>query len=51
MFDSTAQNVIVLLTTSFLWFHFGRSIGIRIGYLKGRKAVREYYENKDKVRV
>jgi hypothetical protein len=51
MFDTVTQDVIALITISALWFYFGRSIGIRVGYLKGRKAVRDYYEAKDKVRV
>ena len=51
MFDTVTQDVIALITISALWFHFGRSVGIRVGYLKGRKAVRDYYEAKDKVRV
>jgi len=51
MFDTVIQDVIALIAISALWFHFGRSVGIRVGYLKGRKAVRDYYESKDKVRV
>ena len=27
------------------------SMGIKTGYVDGRKAVREYYENRQKVRV
>ena len=51
MFDSVIQDVIAIVTISALWFHFGRSIGIRVGYLKGRRAVRDYYDSRDKVRV
>jgi hypothetical protein len=51
MFDSVIQDVIAIVTISALWFHFGRSIGIRVGYLRGRKAVRAYYESKERVKV
>jgi hypothetical protein len=51
MFDTVLQDVIALIAISALWFHLGRIVGIRVGYLKGRKAVRDYYESRDKVRV
>jgi hypothetical protein len=51
MFDTVTQDVIALIAISALWFHLGRIVGIRVGYLRGRKAVREYYESRDKVRV
>lgn len=51
MFDSVIQDVIALLAISALWFHLGRMVGIRVGYLKGRKAVRAYYESKERVKV
>jgi hypothetical protein len=51
MFDTVIQDLIALIVISALWFHLGRIVGIRVGYLKGRKAVRDYYESRDKVRV
>jgi hypothetical protein len=51
MFDTFMQDVIAIIVLSALWFHLGRIVGIRVGYLKGRKAVRDYYESRDKVRV
>ena len=51
MFDTVTQDLIALIVISALWFHLGRIVGIRVGYLKGRKAVRDYYESRDKVRV
>lgn len=51
MFDTVTQDVIALLAISALWFHFGRTIGIRVGYLRGRRAVREYYATKERERV
>ncbi len=51
MFDTVIQDLIALIVISALWFHLGRIVGIRVGYLKGRKAVRDYYETRDKVRV
>jgi hypothetical protein len=51
MFDTVTQDVIALIVISALWFHLGRIVGIRVGYLRGRKAVRDYYESRDKVRV
>jgi hypothetical protein len=51
MFDSVIQDVIAIITISALWFHLGRIVGIRVGYLKGRKAVRDYYAAKERVKV
>jgi hypothetical protein len=51
MFDTVLQDVVAIIVMCALWFHLGRSVGIRVGYLKGRKAVRDYYESKEKVRV
>jgi hypothetical protein len=51
MFDPSAGDALAVIVSSALWFVVGRNIGIRVGYLKGRKAVREYYESRDKVRV
>jgi hypothetical protein len=51
MFDPSAGDALATIVCSALWFVVGRNIGIRVGYLKGRKAVRDYYESKEKVRV
>jgi hypothetical protein len=51
MFDTVIQDVIALIAISALWFHLGRMVGIRVGYLKGRKAVRQYYASKERVKV
>jgi hypothetical protein len=51
MFDPSAGDAFVMILIGALYFHLGRIAGHRVGYLKGRKAVREYYENKEKVRV
>jgi hypothetical protein len=51
MFDTVIQDVIALIAISALWFHLGRIVGIRVGYLKGRKAVRDYYASKERVKV
>jgi len=40
--------VLVLLMLSNVVFY---SMGVKTGYLDGRKAVREYYEKRDKVRA
>ena len=34
-----------------LYFHLGRTVGLRVGYLKGRKAVQTYYDKKERVKV
>jgi hypothetical protein len=51
MFDTVIQDVIALIAISALWFHLGRIVGVRVGYLKGRKAVRQYYASKERVKV
>ena len=51
MFDSALQDAVAIITISALWFHLGRIVGIRVGYLKGRKAVRAYYASKERVKV
>jgi hypothetical protein len=51
MFDPSLGDFMVMITMAVLYFHVGRIVGMRIGYLKGRKAVRDYYESRDKVRV
>jgi len=40
--------MLVLLMLSNVLFY---SMGIKTGYIDGRKAVREYYEKRDKVRA
>jgi hypothetical protein len=51
MFDSALHDLVAIIVISALWFHLGRMVGIRVGYLKGRKAVREYYASKERVKV
>lgn len=51
MFDPSLGDVIAMIALSGLYFHLGRIVGIRVGYLKGRKAVRDYYATKERVRV
>jgi hypothetical protein len=51
MFDPSVGDFLVMIGMAVAYFHVGRIVGMRIGYLKGRKAVREYYESRDKVRV
>ena len=51
MFDPSLGDMVVMILLSGLYFHLGRIVGIRVGYLKGRKAVREYYATKERVRV
>jgi hypothetical protein len=51
MFDSVIQDAVTIIVLSALWFHLGRIVGIRVGYLRGRKAVRAYYESKERVKV
>jgi hypothetical protein len=51
MFDTALQDAVAIIVLSALWFHLGRIVGIRVGYLKGRKAVRAYYESKERVKV
>jgi mannose/fructose/N-acetylgalactosamine-specific phosphotransferase system component IID len=51
MFDPSLGDFLVMIAMAVMYFHVGRIVGMRVGYLKGRKAVREYYESKEKVRV
>jgi len=51
MFDPSLGDLLVMFLMAGLYFHLGRTVGIRVGYLKGRKAVRDYYETKERVRV
>jgi hypothetical protein len=51
MFDPSFGDMVVMIALSALYFHLGRIVGIRVGYLKGRKVVREYYATKERVRV
>jgi mannose/fructose/N-acetylgalactosamine-specific phosphotransferase system component IID len=51
MFDPSLGDFMVMIAMAVLYFHVGRIVGMRVGYLQGRKAVREYYEAKEKVRV
>jgi hypothetical protein len=51
MFDPSAGDALAMIVSSALWFVVGRNIGIRVGYLKGRKAVRDYYASKERVKV
>ena len=51
MFDTVIQDAVAIIVLSALWFHLGRIVGIRVGYLKGRKAVRAYYASKERVKV
>jgi hypothetical protein len=51
MFDPSLGDAVAIIVSSALWFVVGRSIGIRVGYIKGRKAVREYYTAKERVKV
>lgn len=51
MFDPSFGDLVVMFIMAGLYFHLGRIVGIRVGYLKGRKAVRDYYETKERVRV
>jgi hypothetical protein len=51
MFNPSLGDLVAMILLSGLYFHLGRIVGIRVGYLKGRKAVRSYYETKERVRV
>ena len=51
MFDPSLGDTLVMLLIGALYFHLGRSVGIRVGYLKGRKAVQSYYEKKERVKA
>jgi hypothetical protein len=51
MFDPSIGDLLAMVVMSAVYFHLGRIVGIRVGYLKGRKAVRDYYASKERVRV
>ena len=51
MFDPSIGDAFVMILLAALYFHLGRTVGHRVGYLKGRKAVQAYYEKREKVRV
>jgi hypothetical protein len=51
MFDPSLGDLFAMIVMSALYFHLGRIVGIRVGYLKGRKAVRDYYASKERARV
>jgi hypothetical protein len=51
MFEPSLGDELAMIVMSALYFHLGRIVGIRVGYLKGRKAVRDYYASKERVRV
>ena len=40
--------LMVFWTISCVWFY---TMGINTGYIEGRKAVRKFYEQRDKVRA
>jgi hypothetical protein len=51
MFDPSFGDIVVMFIMSALYFHLGRSVGVRVGYIKGRKAVQAYYDKKERVKV
>jgi hypothetical protein len=51
MFDPSLSDLLAMVVLSAVYFHLGRIVGIRVGYIKGRKAVRDYYASKERVRV
>jgi hypothetical protein len=51
MFDPSFGDVVVMFIMSALYFHLGRSVGLRVGYINGRKAVQAYYDKKERVKV
>jgi hypothetical protein len=51
MFDPSVGDLLAMIVLSAVYFHLGRIVGIRVGYIKGRKAVRDYYASKERVRV
>lgn len=51
MFDPSFGDVVVMIVLSALYFHMGRTVGYRVGYIKGRKAVRAYYDKVERVKV
>jgi hypothetical protein len=47
----TIYNIAIVLAIQLgtaIWFY---SLGVKSGYLEGRRAVREYYEKREKVRA
>ena len=51
MFDPSIGDAVVMILLAALYFHLGRTLGYRVGYLKGRKAVQTYYDKKERVKV
>jgi len=51
MFDPSLGDLIAMIALAALYFHLGRTVGIRVGYLKGRKAFQTYYDKKERVKV
>ncbi len=51
MFDPSLGDLVAMIVLSALYFHLGRIVGIRVGYIRGRKSVRDYYAAKERVRV
>jgi hypothetical protein len=51
MFDPSVGDALVMILLAALYFHLGRTVGLRVGYLKGRKAVQTYYDKKERVKV
>jgi hypothetical protein len=51
MFDPSFGDVVVMFILAALYFHLGRTVGLRVGYIKGRKAVQAYYDKKERVKV
>ena len=47
----TALNIAFLMLGWFASVGFFYSMGVKSGYLEGRKAVRSYYEQRDKARA
>jgi hypothetical protein len=50
-FDPSMGDALVMILLAAVYFHLGRIVGIRVGYLKGRKAVRDYYAAKGRLKV
>ena len=51
MFDPSFGDVVVMFIIGAMYFHLGCIVGVRVGYLKGRKAVQAYYDKREKVRA
>ena len=51
MFDPSLGDLLAMIVLSAVYFHVGRIVSIRVGYLQGRKAVRDYYATKERARV